>query len=151
MIEYIENGNIFKSEAHAYVNPVNCVGVMGKGLAWAFQVRFPGNFESYEKICSQHRLQPGKVFVVRNKEAPPPLIINLPTKRHWVDESKLDDIVSGLQSLAKALIHFKAKSVAVPALGCGLGGLDWDDIKPAIEAALGQVNGLHVEIYEPRG
>jgi len=131
--------DIFHTDAEALVNPVNCVGVMGKGLAAEFKKRFPGNFASYKKACDQKKLKPGIVQVCETMVFHPSYIINFPTKRHWRDKSRLEDIEIGLQSLVHAVHHHKIRSVAVPRLGCGLGGLDWADVKPLIKKAFAEL------------
>ena len=118
-------GDILNAEAAALINPVNCVGVMGKGLALQFKRAFPANFAAYAAACQAQEIAPGRIFVFRT-EAPRHrrFIVNFPTKRHWRDASRLEDIRLGLQSLAMAIGQFGIRSIALPPLGCGLGGLD---------------------------
>lgn len=146
------NGDILKSEAEALVNTVNCVGVMGRGIALQFKKAFPDNFKAYKHVCDQKKLQPGSVYIYDlGKFANPKYIINFPTKNHWRGKSKIEDIRSGLHALAKELQKWNVHSVAIPPLGCGLGGLDWHQVRPIIEELLSEVNGLEVFLYEPSG
>jgi len=151
MITYIQNGDIFESTSEALVNPVNTVGVMGKGLASVFKRRFPQNFKVYEKACREGDFDVGEVLSHFEKDAVSGQmrwVVNFPTKHHWRDSSKLEWIELGLQGLRSFLNVEGIASVAIPALGCGLGSLDWEDVKDLIEAEL---DGLDVEIfvYEP--
>ncbi len=143
------NGNIFNSNAHAHalVNPVNCVGTMGAGLAKQFRDQYPAMHRQYLHICRKHLLKPGQVQVFH--QSPTRTIINLPTKDHWQNPSTLAYVRSGLIALHAALEEHHIRSVAVPALGAGLGGLRWTDVLPLIKDHLTGDN-LTVEIYPPR-
>lgn len=145
MIEY-RKGNIFESGAYALVNPVNCVGIMGKGLALQFKNQFPENFKLYKQLCDEGGLQPGKLLLVEESDH---LIINFPTKRHWKDKSLIEDIDTGLKVLAQQIIKKKIQSIAIPALGCGLGGLEWDQIKTLLNLYLHNIEDIQIIIYEP--
>ncbi len=137
-------GDLFESHADALVNTVNCVGVMGKGIALQFKERFHENFMAYEEACAFREIQTGKMFVTQPTDPSLPLwIINFPTKLHWRDPSKLEWIEAGLKDLRRFLIEHKVRSVAVPALGAGLGRLDWKDVRRLIERELA---GLETEI-----
>lgn len=143
-------GDLFESQAEALVNAVNCVGVMGKGIALQFKQRFTENFRSYEEACVFREVQIGKMFVTQPTDPSLPLwIINFPTKKHWSNPSKLEWIEAGLKDLRRLLIEQKVQSVAIPALGAGLGGLDWKDVRRLIERELA---GLETEImvYEAK-
>lgn len=129
-IKYV-SGDIFESGAEALVNPVNTVGVMGKGLALEFKKRFPQNYLEYKYACTQARIKTGRVFVT--KDLFRGYIINFPTKKHWKDSSNLEDISLGIEDMIRVVHKMKIKSVAVPALGCGLGGLEWEMVKPWME------------------
>ena len=143
-------GDILASGADALVNPVNCVGVMGKGLALGFKRAFPGNFQAYVEACRHGEVQPGRILAVATGSTTPPrFILNFPTKRHWRDGSRLEDIEAGLDALATELRHRGIRSVAVPPLGCGLGGLDWAEVRPRIEAVLGGLEGVEIRVYGP--
>jgi O-acetyl-ADP-ribose deacetylase (regulator of RNase III) len=143
-------GDLLQADAEALVNPVNSVGTSGKGLALAFQRAFPDNDMAYRLMCSLGNVQPGQMFVTETgRTGNPRLIINFPTKRHWRSQSRLDDIEAGLQDLVEVLRARRIGSVAVPALGCGLGGLAWDDVRPRIVAALDPLPDVRVLLYGP--
>lgn len=143
-------GSIFDSGAMALVNPVNCVGICGKGLALEFKTRFPVNFVVYRSMCRDGLMKSGHVLVTYGCVAGPPYIINFPTKRHWKDSSKIEDIESGLKSMVSNIKTLQIHSVAIPAIGCGLGGLDWKDVRPKIEEAMASVPSVHVILFPPR-
>ena len=147
------DGSIFDADVEALVNPVNTVGVMGAGLAKKFKERWPGMFWGYESTCKAGELNVGEVFLWRpNWRNPDPrFIVCLPTKRHYRDASRLEDIESGLVAMIPKLQRFRVRSVAIPALGCGLGGLDWADVLPLIERVMGGVPGIETHIYPPKG
>jgi O-acetyl-ADP-ribose deacetylase (regulator of RNase III) len=145
-------GNILEAEAEAIVNTVNCVGVMGRGIAAQFKQAHPDNFRAYAAACERGELVPGRVLVHdRGWFASPRWIINFPTKRHWKGRSRIEDIDAGLVALVEALRERAIRSVAIPALGCGLGGLDWYDVGPRIEAALLALPEVRVLLFEPAG
>ncbi|MBI3329431.1 MAG: macro domain-containing protein [Nitrospinae bacterium] len=151
MIE-LKRGDILKQEAEALVNTVNCVGVMGRGVALQFRKASPENYKSYREACARGEIQPGRMFVFDlNRIVNPRLIINFPTKRHWKGKSRLEDVRAGLQDLVEVLRRHKVRSVAVPPLGCGLGGLAWRTVRPLIEKALGALPDLNVYLFEPAG
>lgn len=148
----ITAGDILKANAEAIVNTVNCVGIMGRGIALQFKKAFPANFRAYALACEAGAVQPGKMFVHDTGVfTNPRYIINFPTKRHWKGKSRIEDIDSGLVALATEVRERGIKSIAIPPLGAGLGGLDWNDVRPRIEAALGDIPGVDVLIYEPKG
>ena len=143
-------GNLLDSSAEAIVNTVNTVGVMGKGIALMFKEAFPQNTRAYEEACKRKELITGRMFVTENLALHGPRwVINFPTKRHWRQPSKLEWIVEGLQDLRRVIVEKKIRSVAVPPLGCGNGGLDWADVRPAIEQALGNLPDVDVQVFEP--
>lgn len=151
MINY-KVGDLFNDDAEAIVNTVNCVGVMGRGIALQFKKRYPENFREYEAKCKLGEMVPGKVFVHEtNSFLNPKYIINFPTKRHWRGVSRIEDIESGLVDLVKAIKEYRISSIAIPPLGSGLGGLDWTLVKSKIEAALIDMVGVEINIYEPAG
>jgi O-acetyl-ADP-ribose deacetylase (regulator of RNase III) len=154
MIE-VKTGNILTADAEAIVNTVNCVGIMGRGIALQFKNEFPANFKAYEAACAREEVQPGKMFVFETGTLTnPKFIINFPTKRHWRGKSRMEDIDSGLTALVKEIRNRGIRSIAIPPLGCGLGGLgglDWADVRPRIEAALRCISDLDVIIFEPNG
>lgn len=138
--------NIFDSNAQALVNPVNCVGVMGAGLARQFAKRYPKMLREYQEVCRDGELKPGLMHVYRLHNQR--YIINFPTKNHWREKSRLEYIVSGLEELSVVLQEYMIDSIAIPALGCGLGGLDWEDVRPLLEGF--RPEGVRVEIYPPQ-
>lgn len=151
MINFVK-GNIFDSQAEALVCPVNCVGVMGAGLALAFKNYSRGNYDYYRASCASGWLVPGRVLTF--KQADGSYIINFPTKNHWKSPSKMEWILSGMDALLVDIHKFKIKSVAIPAIGCGLGGLKWEDVKKVIvhyleNSSVINLWDLEVEIYEP--
>lgn len=151
MIEF-KQGNLLEEKTEALVNTVNCVGVMGKGIALQFKRAFPENFRQYEKACHAKQVQPGRMFtVLTGSVLYPRYIINFPTKRHWKEKSKIEDIKSGLKALIEEIKQLKISSIAIPPLGCGNGGLNWAEVKPLIESALAQLPEVQVIIFEPAG
>lgn len=148
-IEFVQ-GNIFDSGAEALVNPVNCVGVMGKGLAAEFKRRYPAYFAYYRGICENKNLKPGGVFVYQQPSYQlHKYIISFATKNHWKDPSKFFDIRVGIPLLIVKLVTNKIKSVAVPALGCGLGGLEWSEVKALMTHWFSGCPTIYFKIYEP--
>ena len=151
MIRY-KNGDILSETADALVNTVNCVGVMGRGVALQFKRAFPDNFEAYAARCKRDQIQPGTVFVFETGTViPPHYIINFPTKRHWRGKSRIEDIESGLESLAQEIRSRGIRSIAIPALGSGLGGLHWPNVRQRIEAALSVFEDVEILVFEPGG
>ena len=147
MIQFVK-GDIFQSDCEAFVNPVNCVGTMGKGLALAFREKFPASmFADYQEACKRGTLQVGKVHVWLNNNGPH--IINFPTKKHWRDNSRLEWITAGLADLARIIHENHLPSVAIPGIGCGLGGLAWDDVKAELVKFADLVPNTRVVVYEP--
>ncbi len=149
MISHLK-GDILKSEAEGIVNTVNCVGVMGGGLALQFKKAYPDNADFYEKACARGEVKPGQVLVYATGRLIPPLyIFNFPTKRHWRGRSRIEDIEVGLTSLAKEVKALNLRSVAIPPLGSGLGHLDWNLVLPLIANAANRMEGVKVQIYHP--
>lgn len=149
----LTRGDLFKCKAEALVNTVNCVGVMGRGIALQFKKAFPDNYKEYKKVCDSKWLQPGKVFTYDNREltGEQRYIINFPTKRHWKGKSRLEDIQSGLVALKEEVEKKGIQSIAIPPLGCGLGGLDWNDVKTEVERTFASLPEVSVYLYEPKG
>jgi len=152
MIE-ITKGDILKANAEALVNTVNCVGVMGRGIALQFRKAFPRNYKSYESACKRQEVQPGRMFVYDSGSmVNPRYIINFPTKRDWRSKSKMEDIDAGLVALVEEIRARNIRSIAIPPLGCGLGGLKWQDVLPRIQRAFESLdNQVDVFIYAPDG
>lgn len=151
MIEY-RRGNVLEDTAEALVNTVNCVGVMGRGVALQFKKAWPANFKAYAAACAREEVQPGRMFVFETVQlTAPQFIINFPTKRHWRGKSRLEDIESGLEALVQVIRSRGIRSIALPPLGAGLGGLEWDEVRTRIGSALADLHEVHVRVYEPNG
>lgn len=143
-------GNLLDAEVEALVNTVNTVGVMGKGIALMFKERFPENYTLYDKACKSDDVQVGRMFVTETSElAGPRWIINFPTKKHWRHKTKFEWVTNGLEDLRQVIEEKGISSIAIPPLGCGNGGLDWQDVRPAIEDALADLPDVDVVVYEP--
>ena len=140
--------DMFDSSAQTLVNTVNCVGVMGKGIALEFRKRFPDMYEDYVKACEVGEVRLGRPYVYRR--AVPPWILNFPTKNDWRSVSKLSDIVAGLEYLERHFREWGITSLAVPPLGCGQGQLDWHIVGPTLYRHLSRLD-IHVELYAPYG
>lgn len=151
MIE-LTRGNLLEAPAEALVNTVNCVGYMGKGIALQFKQAFPANFKHYEAACHAGDMVPGKMMIHDNGGlVNPRYIINFPTKRHWKGKSRIEDIESGLSALVADVQRLGIRSIAVPPLGCGLGGLEWRVVRPMIEQAFAGLPDVQVLLFEPAG
>ena len=145
-------GDILAEDTEALVNSVNCVGVMGRGIALQFKKAYPENFRVYAEACERGDVSPGRMFVFETGALTNPrYIVNFPTKRHWRGNSRIDDIDSGLKDLVSVIREHGIRSIAVPPLGSGLGGLDWSNVRPRIEHAFSDFNHLDVLVFEPRG
>lgn len=152
MIEIRPKGDLLKEPVDALVNTVNCVGVMGKGIALQFKMAFPENFKVYKKACDNKKIQIGKVFVTETgKLFQPKYIINFPTKVHWKEKSKLEYIQKGLDDLIEKIKDIKIKSIALPPLGCGNGGLNWKDVKNIMVQSLKKLDDVKVILFTPSG
>ncbi len=151
MIKYVK-GNLLFAPVEALVNAVNTVGVMGKGIALQFKKSFPNNYIAYRDACGRGEVTVGKMFVTRettlmnDKDR---FIINFPTKKHWRNPSQLEYIEQGLVDLSKIIAEKEIKSIAIPPLGCGNGGLDWTIVKGIIEKALESFDDVDILVYEP--
>ena len=154
MIEFTR-GDLFEANVQALVNTVNTVGVMGKGIALQFSRRFPEIMPIYESACKDGALVVGRVQLIRLSVLPgvtgPAYIINFPTKKHWKGDSRIEYVETGLQSLRAEIEKHGIKSVAVPPLGCGLGGLNWRDVRGKIVESLGALTDVRVVVFEPVG
>ncbi len=148
----LKSGNLLTEDAEALVNTVNCVGVMGKGIALQFKEAFPVNYTEYKKACGKGLVKPGSMFTVRVGDLiNPRYIINFPTKKHWKGKSKMEDIESGLRALRDEVKRLGIKSIAIPPLGCGYGGLNWDEVRPRIDNTFNGLPEINVFLYEPTG
>jgi O-acetyl-ADP-ribose deacetylase (regulator of RNase III) len=143
MITYIEN-NIFSSPAQVLTNTVNCVGVMGKGLALEFKNRHPAMFGDYKRRCDRGEVRPGFPYLWEDDRVQ---VLNFPTKRHWRDDSRLEDIEAGLQYLAAHYKDMGVYTLALPQLGCGNGGLQWSEVHPLVDKYLASLPDLEVFVY----
>jgi O-acetyl-ADP-ribose deacetylase (regulator of RNase III) len=143
-------GNLLDANVEAVVNTVNTVGVMGKGIALMFKEAFPENFKAYAAACKKDEVRIGTMFVTERRELMgPKWIINFPTKKHWRHPSKLEWIVEGLRDLKHVIADKGIRSIAIPPLGAGNGGLDWQDVRPHIESKLGSLPDVEIIVYEP--
>lgn len=149
MIRYTK-GNLLDADVEAVVNTVNTVGVMGKGIALMFKEAFPDNFKRYEAACKAKEVKVGEVFVTERHELMgPKWVVNFPTKQHWRHPTKLAWVVDGLKDLRAFILDKGVKSIAVPPLGCGNGGLDWAVVRPEIEDALADLDDVEIIVFEP--
>lgn len=141
----ISTGDLFTCDAQALVNPVNTVGVMGKGLALQFKNLFPQNYSAYQLVCRDKKLAVGNIHVYETDTLiSPQFILNFPTKNHWKDKSEIADIAAGLTELRRIIQERELTSIAIPALGCGLGGLPWPQVRELIQHTL---EGLNTTVY----
>ena len=148
----LKHGDILKEDAEALVNTVNCVGIMGRGIALQFRKAFPENFKVYQVACKRREVNPGHMFIYDTGSLyNPRYIINFPTKRHWKGKSLMEDIEAGLKVLVQEVRDRKISSIAIPPLGCGLGGLDWSEVRREIESAFEVLPDVQVFLYEPVG
>lgn len=146
------HGNLLTADTEALVNTVNTVGVMGKGIALQFKRAFPGNFRAYRAACARGEVQLGQVWAFDTGViGPRRYVLNFPTKKHWRSDSQLEDIAAGLDSLVAIIDELGIKSVAIPALGCGNGGLAWSDVRPLIEDAGRRMPDVRALVYPPEG
>jgi O-acetyl-ADP-ribose deacetylase (regulator of RNase III) len=144
-------GNLLTANVEALVNTVNTVGIMGKGIALMFKEHFPENFKIYEAACKRGEVRIGRMLVTERQDmyGPPKWIINFPTKEHWRSPSQIEWIEEGLKDLVRVIRENNIKSVAIPPLGSGNGGLIWRDVRPKIEAALHALPDVEIVVYEP--
>lgn len=149
MVEYIK-GDILKSDTEAIVNTVNCVGVMGRGIALQFKNAYPANYAQYKQACDNNEVKLGEMLIhATGTLTNPQYIINFPTKNHWKSQSRIEDIDSGLNSLVADIERLHIKSVAIPPLGSGLGGLHWGTVRQLIKEKFAKVGDVRVVVYEP--
>lgn len=142
--------DILESNSEAIINTVNTVGIMGKGIALQFKQKYPENFKDYKKACDNNELIVGKVFVTEtNNMLNPKYIVNFPTKEHWKNPSRIQYIVDGLKDLKRFIIESKIRSITIPPLGTGNGGLDWNDVKNIIKKELNDIENVEIIVLEP--
>jgi O-acetyl-ADP-ribose deacetylase (regulator of RNase III) len=145
-------GNLLQAEAEALVNTVNCMGFTGKRIALQFKQAFPENYDAYHRACQAGEVRPGRMFVFQTGSmVDPKYIINFPTKRHWRGDSKIEDIETGLKALIEEIRKLGIKSLAVPPLGCGLGGLSWEVVGTMIVQSFEQLPGVRVLLFAAHG
>lgn len=147
MLNFVR-GNLFESHAEALVNTVNCVGIMGKGIAYQFRRAYPAYHEDYVRRCKQKEVRLGSVYSYRERGK---VIVSFPTKQHWKSKSKLADVDAGLGALRSLIKSENLAVVAIPPLGCGNGGLAWADVKPLIQRHLGDLDDVEIQVFEPAG
>lgn len=150
MIQYTQ-GNLLDASAEALVNTVNEVGVMGKGVALMFRERFPENARIYIEASKANEVRVGRMLVTPTGELFPKWIIHFPTKKHWRNPSRLEWVREGLDDLVRVVRELGIRSIAIPPLGCGNGGLEWRHVRPMIENAVAELPGVDVIVYEPTG
>lgn len=143
-------GNLFNTECEALVNAVNCVGVMGAGIAKSFRTQFPDMYCHYKTQCARGRLQLGQVLVWSHEEYDDMKVISFPTMHYPGEAASLDTIRDTMKPLRDAIVLHDIPSVAIPALGCGIGGLDWQDVRSVIVTGLADLESTHtIELYTP--
>ena len=149
----ITQGDLLRQDdVDAIVNTVNCVGVMGKGIALQFKNKWPANYSAYETACKARQVRPGAMFVFDSGGlVKPNYIINFPTKDHWRGKSRVEFIREGLVDLVAQVKRLGIRSIAIPPLGCGNGGLEWDAVRPLIEQAFAALPDVEVRLFEPAG
>lgn len=151
MIRFVQ-GNLLDAQVQALVNAVNTVGVMGKGIALMFKTAFPANIRAYENACKRGDVVVGRMFVTEiSSRKICRWIINFPTKKHWRNPSELEWITDGLEDLKRIIRAYNLRSIALPALGTGNGGLDWSEVRVEIERVLGDLERVDILVYEPVG
>lgn len=147
MIQY-KKGNLFDDRSEAFVNAVNTIGVMGAGIAAQFKQRYPEMYKQYKLDCQAQKVKLGKMNVFERPSDNPRVIVNFPTLEDWGDQSKLSDIEAGLVDLVDVVKQHDIQSIAIPPLGCGVGGLQWNDVKQLIEEAF-ENESVQVHLYQP--
>jgi O-acetyl-ADP-ribose deacetylase (regulator of RNase III) len=150
MIEIVD-GDLLEAKVEALVNAVNVMGVMGVGIALQFREKYPGMFKAYARACKSGEVVIGKmhVFDLGDSGGDPRWIINFPTKQHWREPSQLSYVTEGLTDLIYQVRRLKIRSIAIPPLGCGLGGLQWTEVRPLIEEAFAELPDVRVLLFEP--
>ena len=150
MIEF-RHDDLLEADSEALVNAVNTVGVMGKGIALQFKKRFLEDFKAYARACKSGEVEVGRMFTVcLDKLTNPQFIVNFPTKKHWREKSRVEYVRDGLEDLFRELERLGVDSIAVPPLGCGNGGLDWEvEVRPLVEEAFAPVPEVRAYVYEP--
>ena len=149
MVEF-KTGDMLSEDVDALVNSVNCVGVMGRGIALEFKKAFPDNFRAYAAACEREEVQIGQMFVFETSHLTGPrYIVNFPTKRHWKENSRMEDIEAGVAALVQEISERRIRSIALPPLGSGLGGLEWPAVRKLIEEGLRDIGDVRIVVFEP--
>ena len=152
MIIEFKTGDILTENVEALVNSVNCVGVMGRGVALQFKNAYPDNFKAYAAACEREEVRPGHMFVYEASHVGGPrYIINFPTKRHWRGKSRMEDVEAGLAALVQEIKERNIRSIALPPLASGLGGLEWQEVRQRIEVGLRELSDVRIVVFEPGG
>ena len=146
MIKFIKNGDIFKSNCQTIVNPINCEPVMGKGLALRFKKKYPKMFQYHKEKCENNDVKIGIPYIYQISDRKQ--ILNFPTKKYWKNDSKIAYIEDGIQYIIDHKDELNIKNIAIPALGCGLGNLEWEKVKELLLKL--EVLEINIEIYEPQ-
>ncbi len=150
MIQF-KRGDLLAEDAEALVNTVNCVGVMGKGIALEFKNAYPMYFQDYLTACKARQIKLGHMHVYETRATiNPRYIVNFPTKRDWREPSKIEEIDAGLSDLVRVIAKKRIQSIAMPALGCGLGGLNWIEVRSLIEDAFIACADVSILVFEPQ-
>jgi O-acetyl-ADP-ribose deacetylase (regulator of RNase III) len=150
VIKLVQGDLLEQHDVDALVNAVNCVGVMGKGIALKFKSAWPENFTRYAAACKTGRVRPGRMLVFdAGARQRPRYLINFPTKEHWRQAAKLEFIRDGLGDLLAQVRRRQIRSLAIPALGCGNGALAWHDVRPLIEDTFRSLADVEVRLFEP--
>ncbi len=149
MIKWVKDGDLLRAQTDALVNAVNTRGVMGRGLAAQVKQRFPDHYQQYREACAAGQVRLGEVLVTKSRSTPQLVIIHFPTKDHWRSRSQLADIETGLLDLRRTATKLGLQSLAVPALGCGLGGLPWGEVRRLIETRF-QDAPIEVLVFLPQ-
>ena len=148
----LKRGDLLGQDTDAIVNTVNCVGVMGKGIALQFKHKWPENFKAYARACKDRAVLPGRMFVFdAGGLVKPHYIINFPTKRDWRERSRIEYIDAGLIDLVRQVEHLGIRSISIPPLGCGNGGLNWSTVRDRIMKAFDKLSDVRVLLFEPKG
>ena len=145
----VVSGDIFSGNYQAITNTVNCVGVMGNGIALEFKTRYPDMFNKYVLLCKENKIQVGQVWLWYRLADTPEFIVNFPTKKHWRNPSELEWIESGLDNLRTQVVKYSITTLALPALGCANGGLKFDEVLPLIENKLSDLD-TKVFVFSPK-
>lgn len=149
MLRFVR-GDLLKAPVEALVNTVNTAGVMGKGVALQFKRAFPDNYQVYVRACKRGEVQIGRILIHdRGSLAQPRYIFNFPTKKHWRHPSRMEYVEEGLKDLVRQIRELQIRSIALPPLGAGNGGLPWPEVKRRIQEALESLEGVEVWVYEP--